>query len=256
MERDTRAGVGPGELGALIRRWRDRPGVSFGVGVPGALAEFHPMPGESTTWDDGADVAVGRCSGGAIRIVLADGVLPLPYDLPGRRADRRVRGALFCLPAGRAAVAGRRALREVGARDGLALFDIGVGASTLDAMVAVGDASLARTLRAAEGDRLVGSRHPALKALVEAGPPRLFRSALAEILAVQPIGRTATPEGPHTHLLPDLLDGSAHDRRIVVPDGMASCLAMHVSGDDPLWPALADRFGVARTAGDGRGAPP
>ena len=248
MEHEPRAGPGREELGALIRRWRDRPGVSFSVGVPGAVAEFHPMPGEPVAWDDRADVLAGRCSGGAIRIGLAAGVQPLPYDLPSRRAGRRVRGVLFCLPADRAAMAGRSVLREAGAWNGRTLFDIGVGAPTLDAMVAVDDASLAAILRGAEGERLVGAHHPALEALVEASPPRLFRSALAEIHVTQPIARTATPEGPHTHLLPGLLDGGVHDRRLVLPANRPPCLTMHVPGDDPGWPALADRFGVAGTA--------
>ena len=72
----------------------------------------------------------------------------------------------------------------------------------------VTDHGMITMLRGALGARLVGTHHPALMALVEASPPRLFRTSLAEITVTQPIAQTETPEGPHTHLLPDLIDGS------------------------------------------------
>ena len=234
-----------GQLGRLLRVWRERPGVSFGVGVPGALAEFHAMPSEATVWRDLPDAMEGRCSGGAIAVRLRDGVLPVVYDLESRRPGRRVRGALFCLPESEAALAGSSALREAGARKGRRLFDIGVGARGLDALVAVRDEALAAILARAEGERIVGTHHCALAALVEASPPRLFRSALAEICVTQPIARETTPEGPHTHLLPALLDGRDCDPRIPVPAGRLPGLAMHIPDDDAAFASLARRFGAA-----------
>lgn len=229
-------------LADLVARWGARDGTSFAIGVTGALAEFHAMPGEATRWTRGAEGVAARCSGGSFRLLPQDGALALAFDLPGRHA--RQRGALFCLPAAVAALAGAGVLHRAGRRDGAALFDLGLGQPAVEALVAVADDALAARLRAAEGERLVGGGHPLLAALAAASPPRLFRSALAEIVVTQAIPRDATPAGPHTHLLPAAMDGSRHDPRIVLPAGWLPCLAMHAAAGDPAFPALARRLGA------------
>ena len=53
----------------------------------------------------------------------------------------------------------------------------------------------------------------------------MVTSALGRIEVDQHIGRTATPEGPHTHLLPDLLAaGRTHDPEVPVPADHLPCL--------------------------------
>ena len=222
----------------LLAFWRDRPGVSFSVGVPGVIAEFHAMPGEVTAWTVENRAVHGRCSGGAMRIALRDGTGILPFDLASRRPDRRVRGVLFCLPDGEARMSASAALRRAGGRDGCDLFDIGAGVATVDALVMTDDRGLSATLAGFAGARLVGTHHPALTAIVAASPPRLFRSALAEIVVRQPIATGVTPHGPHTHLLPDLIDGTTHDPRIALPRGWLPCLAMHIPDSDPAFAEL------------------
>ncbi|MBT5433669.1 MAG: hypothetical protein P8Q36_12585 [Alphaproteobacteria bacterium] len=145
-------------------------------------------------------------------------------------------------------MAARTTLAEVGEHDGAVLFDIGASAATIDALVMVSDPELTETLRGAQGERLVGTHHPALMALVAASPPRLFRSALVAISVTQPIATEETPHGPHTHLLPDLIDGSTHDRRITVPHGWLPTLTMHIPDDDADFPTLTERFGLAAMA--------
>ena len=224
------------ELAGLVAFWRDRPGVSFSVGVSGVTAEFHAVPGERTAWTSSAERITGACSRGEIEIALEDGVLAVPFDLASRRPGHRVRGCLFCRPEADALMAGNRVLRRV---DGTDLFDVGAGAATVDALVMVDDPGLAAALDEAEGERIVGTHHRALVKILEASPPRCFRSALARIVVTAPIATSRTPEGPHTHLLPDLIDGTTHDRRIEVPAGWLPCLAMHIPDTDPAFPSLA-----------------
>ncbi len=220
------------ELGALLSFWRSRPGVSFSVGAPGVVAEFCAPDNEPVVWNHTDGIMTGTCRGGLLEITLADNVLGLPFDVAGRKGNRRIRGYLFCLARRHATTACHRVLRRVGAD----VFDIGAGVGNVDALVVVDDPALCRTLTQAEGQRLVGTHHPALAAIVEASPPRLFRSRLARITVTAPIATSVTPEGPHTHLLADLIDGSTHDARIEVPDGWLPCLTLHVPEGDPAFP--------------------
>ena len=223
------------EFDSLLCFWRSRPGVSFSVGVSGVIAEFHAPGDERVAWRVTAGIMTGACPGGSIEIMPADRVLCVPYDIAGR-----TRGYLFCLEEATARMACHGVLRHAGSRGRAALFDIGAGAATVDALIIVDDPSLQLALTRAEGERLVGTHHPALAGIVEAGPPRLFRSRLAEITVTGPIATSVTPDGPHTHLLVDLIDGTTHDDRISVPAGWLPCLTLHVPGSDPAFPGEAD----------------
>ncbi len=99
---------------ATLTFWRDRDGVSWSVGVPGVVAEFHAPPGSGVSWSDTRRDMTASCEGGAMTIHLRDGVMPVPYDLESRRHGHRVRGVLFCLPGAKAPLASSAVLREVG----------------------------------------------------------------------------------------------------------------------------------------------
>lgn len=227
---------------ATLSFWRDRDGVSWSVGVLGVVAEFHAPPNDGVKWSNATHATTASCEGGAMTIRLRDQVMPVPFDLESRRHGHRVRGVLFCLPVSEALLEPSAVLCEAGERDGAVLFDIGAGAPSVEPMVMVTDHGMITMLRGALGARLVGTHHPALMALVEASPPRLFRTSLAEITVTQPTAQTETPEGPHTHLLPDLIDGSTHDQRVAVPEGWVPCLTLHISDRD-------DAFSVTQPAG-------
>lgn len=222
------------EFESLLCFWRSRPGVSFSVGVSGVIAEFHAPGDEPVAWHAAAGTMTGTCPGGSIEIMPADRILCVPYDIAGR-----IRGYLFCLEEETARMACHKVLRHAGSRGHAALFDIGAGAATVDALVIVDDPSLRLALARAEGERLVGTHHPALAGIVAAGPARLFRSRLAEITVTGPIAASVTPEGPHTHLLADLIDGTTHDNRIPVPAGWLPCLTLHIPESDPAFPGEA-----------------
>ena len=226
------------ELAGLVTFWRERPGVSFSVGVSGVTAEFHAVPGERTVWTSAEEGITGTCSQASIEIVLEDGILAVPFDLASRRPGHRVRGCLLCKPDAGARMAGNRKLRHADSEGDVELFDVGAGAATVDALIMVDDPELVAALDEAEGERIVGTHHPALVKILEASPPRCFRSALARIIVTAPIATSKTSEGPHTHLLPNLIDGTTHDQRIGVPAGWLPCLAMHIPDSDPAFSSL------------------
>lgn len=229
------AGAGAGEIGAVLAAHMGDPASGFSVGALGALAEFHRAAGEALTLDDRdrLRVATGR---GALATGALAGVAPVAYEYPAADGESWRHGVVFCLPAARARGARRRTLTELGAdaeavrpedRAGL-LFDLGVGAANVDFCVRSADPALVAALRAAAGRPVFEAGNPVMDAILEANPHRVAVSALARAEVYQPIGRTKTPEGPHTHLLPELLrTGRSHAATVPVPDGMLPCLSLH-----------------------------
>jgi hypothetical protein len=146
----------------------------------------------------------------------------------------------FCLPAADLSPPPPAVLRETGPdtealrlvdRDSI-LFDLGLGAPHVDAFVRVSpdDRSLLVQLRVACGRSLLNGYDGAAAALAAASPPRIFRSPLARLEVYTPIplrdGRS--PDGPHSHILPDLLrQGLAHAPDTPIPDGWLCCLSVY-----------------------------
>lgn len=227
--------AGARDVGAVLAAHMGDPTSGFSVGAPGALAEFHRAAGEALALDDrdGLRIATGR---GALAVGALAGVVPVAYEHPAADGERWQHGVVFCLPAARARGAGRRTLAELGPdmaavrpddRAGL-LFDLGAGAANVDFCVRTSDPALVAALRAAAGRPVFAPGNPVMGAILDANPHRVAVSALARAEVYQPIGRTKTPEGPHTHLLPELLrTGRTHAAAVPVPDGMLPCLSLH-----------------------------
>ncbi len=236
------------EVEQVLARHLGDPASSFSVGSLGAIAEFHRDPDEALTLDDRAHlrIATGR---GALSIGRGAEPVPLAYETPSRNRRGWQHGVVFCLPAERGCGAGRRVLTEIGpdagavreADRGAILFDMGLGAANVDFCIRTGDPPLIRTLRAGLGRSVLDPGNPAMGVILEANPHRIAVSAIARLEVFQPIGRTVTPEGPHTHVLPDLLKtGRTHEAGIPVPAGLLPCLSLY-----PANP-LVDGMGRAR----------
>ena len=109
------------------------------------------------------------------------------------------------------------------------LFDLGLGLESVDFCVRTSDPSLVTTLIAHEGRSLLGSDR-LVATLKEASPHRVARSRLARVEVFQPIGRDggASPEGPHTHLLPELLRvRRTHASTLPIPRGWLPCVSLY-----------------------------
>jgi hypothetical protein len=228
------------DIHALLLDHLADPANSWSVGEMGVLAEFHchgetrfPDPGTITT------------RGGALRVATDLEPLPLAYETPSSNPRLWNHGIMFCLPAGVARRAMRRTITALGPdveaidpadRDD-ALFDLGLGLATTDFLVRTRDADLIRRLEAAEGTPW-GADHSLEAAVVRASPVRVLVTRLARVEVSNPIPApdAVSPEGPHTHLLPEVMrEGRVFAANIPVPEGLLPCLTLY-----PLHPARDD----------------
>ncbi|MDD7939257.1 hypothetical protein PHK61_12610 [Actinomycetospora lutea] len=213
--------------------WVDDPDAGWSVGTFGALAEFLRDPDEAaavTRTPGGASVATPR---GGIAVDLTGDVVPVAWER--RAGDSWSQALALCVLADGG---GRSVITELGpdvdalrAEDREAvLVDLGVGAPHLAACVRTSDAALLAALRAVEG-RPLAEAGAVAGLLVEAGPHRVFRTAIARLEVFTPIPPPdgTSPEGPHTHLIPRLLaQGRTHAATDPIPPGRAPGATVHL----------------------------
>lgn len=228
-------------LAELVWHLLDDPGAGWSIGTLGAIAEFSIVvtdpPGLIGRTPTGARIVTDR---GALAVHLVPEVRAVAYEGLGGHTDGHRLGwtqaIAFCLPRAASATGRRSVLTEIGAdTDALrpedrhrTLFDLGVDAPHMDFCVRTDDAALIRRLRQAAGRPIAGAGDPVLEAIKEASPQRVCLSRLGRVEVYQPIalrrlGRM-TPQGPHTHLLPDLLRRRAHCGQAAIPRGWVSAL--------------------------------
>lgn len=220
---------------ALLRRHFADPAVAWSVGTWGGIGEFSFLPDEAHTLD--ADTLTVTTPRGGLRVIPQDDMVAFEIG----RADRDFPHEIaFCLPAERVGATRGTVLDEVGVdaaalrpadRDHI-LFDLGLGAAHIDAFVRIAPdaANLLATMRTACGKSLFDTSHAAAAAMRVASPPRIFRSPVASLEVFAPIpppgGRS--PEGPHSHILPSLLNRRrAHGPVSPIPDGWFCCLSLY-----------------------------
>lgn len=188
---------------ALVRRHLGEARNGWSVGTWGAIGEFQYDLGEPDLAVDLERLSV-RSARGALFIGDLDGVVA--YALTNEAG--RTSEIAFCSPR-------RGASRTTVAPIDETTFDLGIGAPHIDMLVRVrrdDDATLA-ALRAGAGRPLLASDNPAGPAIAKASPTRIFASPLARLEVHQPIPPPGgkSPEGPHSHLLPQFLkEGRTH----------------------------------------------
>src|SRR5262245_20134857 len=225
------------------------PRTNWSLGTFGAIAEFARDADEPLTLSR-SDFALAAMTGrGGIRIEPGNGVRPFASESTTRDSwNHRI---ALCLPERQCAMNQRTALTELGAdREALreqhreaTLFDLGLGALQVDVCVRVADADVAAELRSHTGRRLFDPGNPAMDVILAANPHRVFVSKLGRIEVYQPIPPPDgnSPTGPHTHVLPKLLQHQrTHAATEPVPEGWIPCAHLY-----PAHPAK-DAFGRRR----------
>ena len=204
----------------IVRRHLADPLTGWSVGTYGAIAEFQYDPDEPGLQLDLEAMAV-QTGRGALAIVALEGVRPF-----GLTDDTgRLREIAFCSE--------RRATQRATVTElGPLTFDVGIAVPHIDMLVRLrpDDAATAAALRAGLGCPLFAAGNPAGPAIARASPTRILTSPLARIEVHQPIpppgGRS--PEGPHTHLLPEFLaQGRIHPPGSPLPDGLYCGLSLY-----------------------------
>lgn len=210
--------------------------TSWSIGVLGAVAEFFRAQNEAHTTDNATWVVTAR---GAIRISVIGSMRAVACTA----GDGEPSDIALCLPAVDCAMHGRRVITEVGPdhralrdRDREAiLFDLGLGSPYFDFHIRTADPAAIKALRKGIGFSLFDARHGLPRAIVAMHPHRVFVSRLGRIEVYQRIagaGET-TPDGPHTHLLPELLKtGRVHAPETPIPSGWIPCVNLY-SGHPP-----------------------
>lgn len=208
-----------------------QPATGWAVGMVGAVAEF------MRTADDDAESDLASC------VVTARGALRIETT-PDTRVVRFTTGSglaciALCLPEAHARLSGRAVLTEVG-RDEAALrdadrdaflFDLGVQSPFFEFCVRSADPVAVQRLRSRVGTSLFGNGVGLLPEIAALQPHRIVRSKLARIEVYQPIANAGgtTPDGPHTHLLPELLaDRLPYGKDEPIPRGWIPCAHLYV----------------------------
>jgi len=214
----------------LVTRHIADPQTSWAIGTFGAIAEFHRDAAEAVALSPHGAVT-GR---GGIRLRLGDAARAVAWECPSF-GDSWTHGVALCLPRDEGAMSARTVVTELGPdaealredeRDAV-LFDLGIGAPHCDISVRTADPKILTVLRAAAGRPLLETA--LFDALREMSPTRVFLSRLGRVEVYTPIPKPEgrTPDGPHTHVLRDLLrHRRTHSANVPLPDCALPCAEM------------------------------
>jgi Family of unknown function (DUF6925) len=230
----------------LIAKHIEDPDAQWSLGTFGGIAEFardrdeHVVIGLS---DRSLSAVTPR---GGIRISPSETMTPFASESIARLGwAHRVS---LCLPEQDCAMNQRRVLTEIGPDDaplrtsdhGAILFDLGLDVKQADLCIRVADPAVAAELRKCAGRNVFDPANPAMRIILAANPHRVFVSRIGRAEVYQPIpsANGKSPDGPHTHVLPRLLQHRrTHAATEPVPDGFVPCAHLY-----PQHP-IKDAFG-------------
>jgi len=191
---------------------RERAGT-WVFGVYGAVAEFNAARDEPLSVRADTECIEAVTPRGAVRFALPEKVRALAVRPPEGGGGPDI--LVLALPRGQVPPAAPAGLRALGG-DGAAirpqdrarpLFDLGLAAPAARFCVRVADPALAAAFEAETG-RPWQSVMPKLGArILAASPARVVETSVGrcEVFAAIPPPGATSPEGPHTHFLPDLI---------------------------------------------------
>src|SRR5258708_7240654 len=231
------------------------PDTQWSLGTFGAIAEFARDPDEPVLLTQSDEAIAAVTPRGGIALKPPPSSRPFaPESVTKSGWNQRI---ALCLPSDDCAMNGRKVLAEIGTdhealrpEDRCAiLFDLGLGALQADFCVRIADRDLAARLREFCGRAVFAHDNPAMGMILSANPHRVFISRLGRIEVYQPIPPPSrrSPEGPHTHVLPKLLNsGRTHPATEPVPDGWIPCA--HIYPPHPARDGLGEMqpFDAAR----------
>jgi Family of unknown function (DUF6925) len=223
--------------------------TQWSLGTFGAIAEFARDEVELVDLQSHARSLWAITSRGGIRIEARPDVRLVAFETTSKESwNHRI---ALCLPEDACIMNRRPVLTELGPDSGAlrecdrdaVLFDLGIEAMQADVCVRVGDPNVAAQLRSHCGQPVLAAGNPAMGVILASSPHRVFISRLGRIEVYQPIpphdGKS--PEGPHTHVLPNLLrHRRTHAATEQIPEGFVPCAHLY-----PAHPAK-DRQGQVR----------
>ena len=230
-----------------LRALTAAPGTVWSFGGPGASAEFMAGPDAAVTVEDAGAGLLARHREGAIAFTPKAGVRGFVRE--SAEAGRELVLARYRVGRRRPPA---RVVTELGADEATldpaarwdVRFDLGLAQPAWRFGVRSGDDALLASLRAAAGAP-VTERLDLVRALVAASPARVVSTSAGRCEVTGPIPRAgeATPEGPHTHLLPDrLVPPGRFEEELGLPEGYL--VEARVFARDEAWDAVGLDLGA------------
>ena len=180
----------------------------WSLGVQGALAEFNVLPGERADVVRAGRTIAAVTAGGGIRLAITDDTVAYATGDGERDVTLAVPRSTLAAPSRgvSATPADPGALRPADTR--AVLVDLGIGHVAAAFCVRSADPDLVAALAAVEGRDWRRALAAVGRHLVVASPHRVVIGPRGRIEVYNPIPpqADASPDGCHTHLLPDLLD--------------------------------------------------
>lgn len=242
------------ELERLLRSHLSNWQSGWSMGTFGAIAEFHQDESEPAVINL-PDVLTRATRRGAIRLDASalTQVMPVAYETLSPKRHRWSQALALCLPEAVARRAARNVLTEIGPDDGAIrgidrtgmLFDMGLSLPQCDFCIRTTDPKLLGTLRMNLGRSLFEHGNAAMTAILTAHPHRVALTNIGRVEVYQKIGGPDTggvsPSGPHTHLLPKLLQtGRTHSANTPIPEGLVPLGSLH-PGNPVIGPVGEER---------------
>jgi hypothetical protein len=210
--------------------------TQWSLGTFGAIAEFMRDTDEPFTLSRTQTSIAAVTSRGGIRIEPPAALRVIAFETTTKEGWSQRIG--LCLPEDSCAMNRRKALTELGPDQdalrekdrGAILFDLGIDALQADICIRVADPDVAAKLRGHCGRALMEAGNPAMGVIVAASPHRVFISRVGRVEVYQAIPNAggSSPEGPHTHVLPNLLQHRrTHAATEQIPEGWIPCAHLY-----------------------------
>lgn len=206
------------------------PETGWSVGSFGAIGEFMREPDEAAEIRQNKACLALVTERGGLRLLEDPELRPVAYENASAKSHSWSQAVALCLPEGSCRMSERTVLTELGLdrqalreRDREAvLFDMGLGLKQVNVCLRCKDEGLISELRSCAGRSVLEAGNPAMTRIVEASPHRVFltRFARAEVFQPIPPADGRSPTGPHTHILPRLLQSRrTHAATVPIPKG-------------------------------------
>jgi len=228
----------------LLAEQLKNPESSWSMGTYGAVAEFFQEPGETIDTGSSTELSCITPRGG-IRLQLQEDIAICAHEKSSGNGGDTQQHIALCLPAAASRMSNASVLTERGP-DSAALKDqdrdavlfnlgvsaIGTGCFQVDFCVRTGDPDLIEFCRDHCGSNVFALGSMVLPRLLKAQPHRVVITRLGRIEVYQAIGGENTggksPEGPHTHLLPNLLQSNrTHSTSVPIKESWVPCAFLY-----------------------------
>lgn len=200
-----------GDMREFVVRSLEQDRGTWVMGIVGAVAEFTAPPDATVDVTVTGENLIARTRNGAVRMTLNDDVRALTFDPPGLQTAPRI---VLAVKRERGRLPVADGVADLGEDDGALLrdqgtrlFDLGLGRKEARFCVRTARGPAMRALETATGLPFAQSLALIGAPLVSESPTRVVETALGriEVQGRIPAPDARSPDGPHTHLLPDHL---------------------------------------------------